>query len=277
MSHPLQPGTKYKFTAIQNIGRVSHTFKVPSAEKLDFVSFQSDEEPEPFRFPILVSDIEKVPVKQDQKREAPEHQTITVKNVTTNFFEKRVMPGNVAYHTPHEFDSKEINLKKGDDGNYRVNKDTYRMKVKPGPDGDITGGYVSVDGKREFVPEGKEASWKTRRQKFYLVQYKANVSSNTVDMSSGLDYQYDPDETVERTISLETYNVKLSGPVSEDDRAIWLKKDLGGHELANIYALRPFKKDGTWMVTLEAPPGQYQLYFSDRELEKNFTWPPDKN
>jgi len=269
----LKPGEIFKFNMIQNIGRVSHKFKVPPEEELDFVSPDSNRKPEPYPYPILISDIKRPKEKEKQKQDEQKQKRITFKGVTTRLLnEWDLHPQDISYHTPEDFGSESLDVDKGEEGTV-YKKDKYTFEIRPGGNGRITGGNVSVYGMKTFIPAGKKESWEARVRQLYLVQYKANVSSRTVDLSSGLDYQYDPEKNLRQKMSLAEYQINLKDKF--DDRAIWLKKDFGGPKLASIYASEPYKENGKWKIRIDAPPGEYMLYFGNDVLERNFKWPPE--
>ena len=171
--------------------------------------------------------------------------------------------------------------------NNKIRDGTYKLQIEVPEDKKITGGSVVVEGRVERlrVPQFARGKKSLQRQfagakRKYLIMYKPDVQSRTVDMSEGLGYKYSKTDAIKRTFKLSSLISRERLEKLEQTKnqiVTTLAKTFEGTErLSIVNWVTCYEKDGSIFARLEALPGNYELVVGDDEYTYNIKWPPER-
>jgi len=269
----LVPGENYKFDKFEfhdegYIG-VNYLFEVPAEEKIDFVSPNSNREPEVYRFPILVNDIRKTIQSRLPEREEI---SLKIKNAVSSIPESKVGTIKdviVGYKLGSTW-IKEKGVSKNGIYNFGVNVSKGETPY---------GGAIKILGPFDWSDQSKSPY--SSNVGFQLLMYKPGIKSKIIDMSKGLAYRHDPEKTVMKEFPIEHYiknhdELTLSKYPDRQDPLqkpnVELKKTFArGGKTVTVFGAAAYKKNEKWHISVEALPGEYSLIIDRRMVDKNFS------
>ena len=281
-----KPDTKYKLEEIGNYGIVNHQLSVPPSDKFYFATLaeerdvtpaDSKREPTPYKFPIVVNNLKK----KDQHWSHKDYSNKTIK----------------FYNVPERVTTKtgtivSVDVKYLLNGslyqtNNKIHDGTYKLEIEVPEGKEITGGSVVVEGRVERlrVPEFAREKKSLQKQfvgvkRKYLLLYKSDVQSRTVDMSEGLGYEYSQTDAIKRTFEVSTLissqRLEKLKKRKGDIVAALIKAFNGTERLSIVNWVTCYEKDGSIFARLEALPGNYELVVGDDEYTYNIKWPPER-
>jgi len=263
----LEPGETYRFYEYEGLGDVDYRFEIPEADRLNFVSPNSDDEPNVFRYPVLVDDIRETRNGGGQFRQKV---TLTIRNAVSSLPASKI--GNVS-NVLVKYEGKNFTEKTEGVENDGI----YKFKLNLPKRRKIYGGDVKVFSlikKSTFVPEVYEK--KANLIGMQMLMYKQQIETKQIDLSEGLDYHHQPKNTVVKEISLESYIENNETKISKLPAEVELKKVFWEQKKSVVICKTiSYRKEGNWYARIEALPGEYALLIGRNLVQKRLEWPPD--